>query len=149
MPVQNYLPSEKQRARHAIHYAIKQGKLDRPKNCSIAGCRSTSKIQAHHWKGYDQIHWLDVQWLCPKHHAHYLHLERDAQSLRGNLKSYPKKTLAEPRTEVYVLRLTVKEKAFLQQYSDDHGWPVSITLRHLITRFANKTLDPYAPIYHE
>lgn len=26
------------------------------------------KVEGHHYKGYEERHWLDVQWLCRKHH---------------------------------------------------------------------------------
>lgn len=41
-----------------------QGKIKR-KPCEVCG---EKKSQGHHYKGYEKEHWLDVQWLCVKHH---------------------------------------------------------------------------------
>lgn len=34
----------------------------RPDNCEA--CGRTCVPHAHHYKGYEPEHWLDVQWLC-------------------------------------------------------------------------------------
>lgn len=55
------------KARGAVSFALRSGKITRPKHCQIDGC-TEMRLQAHHWKGYAPEHWLDVQWLCHKHH---------------------------------------------------------------------------------
>ena len=54
----------KRRARSAVAYALKSGKLTKPDHCSICGCKS-DVIQAHH-ESYDKP--LEVMWLCFKCH---------------------------------------------------------------------------------
>jgi hypothetical protein len=54
------------KARSAISNAIRLGKITKPTRCQICGCET--KLEAHHWKGYDKEHWLDVQWLCRTDH---------------------------------------------------------------------------------
>lgn len=54
-------------AHHAVELAVKAGKLIRPKACEL--CMAGGKIEAHHHLGYEQAHWLDVQWLCQMCHA--------------------------------------------------------------------------------
>lgn len=51
-------------AGNAVYQAIKSGRLKRMP-CEVCG---ESKSEAHHHNGYDKEHWLDVQWLCRKHH---------------------------------------------------------------------------------
>jgi hypothetical protein len=58
--------AEKMRAHHAVRCAVKSGKLVRPEICS--SCRRPCKAQAHHHKGYQEEHWLEVEWLCAKCH---------------------------------------------------------------------------------
>lgn len=55
------------KARGAVSAALRTGKITRPKHCQVKGCNET-RLQAHHWKGYAPEHWLDIQWLCNKHH---------------------------------------------------------------------------------
>lgn len=66
-------------ARSAVWRAKRSGKLEPTRYCEIQGClvRAYDGLQAHHHKGYDKKHWLDVVWLCPKHHleAHNGNLE--------------------------------------------------------------------------
>ena len=57
----------KYKARHAIHNAVYRGSLKKPKICSK--CNKHSKIEAHHYKGYDKINWFNIIWLCPLCHA--------------------------------------------------------------------------------
>lgn len=54
------------KARSAISNALRLGKIIKPIKCQACGC--VEKLEAHHWKGYEKEHWLDVQWLCHKHH---------------------------------------------------------------------------------
>jgi hypothetical protein len=55
------------KARTAVSNALRLGKLARPEHCQIRGCDNT-RLEAHHWKGYEPENWLNVQWLCHKHH---------------------------------------------------------------------------------
>jgi len=55
---------ERNRARVAVYYAIKSGKLQR-QPCAVCG---HTPAQAHHHNGYEVQHALDVIWLCVPHH---------------------------------------------------------------------------------
>lgn len=55
------------KARTAISNALRLGKITKPNYCEISGCKET-RLEAHHWKGYDPKHWLNVKWLCHNHH---------------------------------------------------------------------------------
>jgi len=39
----------------------------KPAHCEHDGC-TTAKIEGHHHLGYEPEHWMDVIWLCKKHH---------------------------------------------------------------------------------
>lgn len=52
----------KQKAFRKLCYAIKTGKIIKPKRCQL--CGSIKNLDAHHWHGYDEDNILDVQWLC-------------------------------------------------------------------------------------
>lgn len=51
------------RARSAVAYALKTGRLQKPSRCESCGKRD-SKLDAHHHRGYARRHYLDVIWLC-------------------------------------------------------------------------------------
>jgi predicted HNH restriction endonuclease len=53
---------EMRAASHAVETAINNGSLIRPAECE--NCHLPHDVQAHHLKGYDPKHWLDVTWLC-------------------------------------------------------------------------------------
>lgn len=55
-------------ARHAVRDALACNRIKRPTICAVSDCTCKGPIQAHHWHGYDEAHWLDVQWLCRRHH---------------------------------------------------------------------------------
>lgn len=57
--------TEKQRARMALHYAVRIGKLIRPSQCD--SCNKTCKPHGHHHKGYKEP--LNVIWLCTLCHG--------------------------------------------------------------------------------
>jgi hypothetical protein len=59
---------EMRRAHNHVRLAIERGDLIKPSRCSIPGCNETD-IEAHHHKGYEPEHILDVVWLCTKHHV--------------------------------------------------------------------------------
>jgi hypothetical protein len=54
------------RAKECVLINTRNGKLVRPKTCSLCGNKSI-EIHAHHWS-YLQEHWLDVVWCCVKCH---------------------------------------------------------------------------------
>lgn len=51
-------------ANRALNNAIIRGEVER-KPCEVCG---EPESEGHHWS-YEEKHWLDVQWLCRKHHA--------------------------------------------------------------------------------
>lgn len=69
---QDLSPSERfmrRSARYAVKYAVRRGRLNKPTQCSSAGCCGKN-LQAHHHKGYAKENQLDVVWLCfDCHHA--------------------------------------------------------------------------------
>ena len=54
------------RARWALAQQIRYHGLKR-EPCKDCGARR--RVQAHHHKGYDKVHWLDVVWLCSVCHG--------------------------------------------------------------------------------
>lgn len=52
-------------ARGAISHAVRYGRLVK-QPCIQCG---NPKVEAHHHLGYEQEHWLDIQWLCKKCHT--------------------------------------------------------------------------------
>ena len=56
-------PSQQRRAHDAVHYAVAVGYLRKePCHCG------NRIVQAHHHLGYADEHFLDVVWLCARHH---------------------------------------------------------------------------------
>lgn len=54
----------KARARSELRRAVKEGRIKRlPCFCG------ETRVEGHHHKGYERSYWLDVMWLCPKHHV--------------------------------------------------------------------------------
>lgn len=53
-------------ARTAVRLAVDKGILEKLP-CEECG---ETKVEAHHYKGYEKEHRLDVQWLCRLHHRH-------------------------------------------------------------------------------
>jgi hypothetical protein len=51
-------------ARAAVGYHVKVGHIIKGP-CVVCGAL---KVHAHHPRGYDAAHRLDVEWYCPKHH---------------------------------------------------------------------------------
>lgn len=74
---------EKTRAHQKVGYAVKCGKIIKPKNCQNCG-NETKRIEGHHWHGYDDQHALDVQWLC-----HTCHMEADLRYNAEVIKQQP------------------------------------------------------------
>jgi len=63
---------EKWKARAKLRYAVKKGEIAKPNHCeevnlNIPDCYGA--IHAHHYLGYEGVHWADVKWLCVKHHG--------------------------------------------------------------------------------
>lgn len=60
---------QKTKARHAVKWALKSGKIMRPSLCS--SCEIRCVPNAHH-DNYDESQWLNVRWLCKScHSAHH------------------------------------------------------------------------------
>lgn len=55
-------------ARHAVRDALKCNRIAKSDTCSFANQYCRGDLQAHHWRGYDEAHWLDVLWVCQQHH---------------------------------------------------------------------------------
>lgn len=76
---------EKVKARLAISYAIRVGKLVRPDKCSLDNEQCRGKIQSHH---DDYSKKLEVTWLCSfHHHKLHLHLEEEGAEPRSSTPS--------------------------------------------------------------
>ncbi len=68
-------------ARNAVHAALNRGDIE-VQPCKYCGlppkkvkgnpkAQAHQRIQAHHYLGYEEIHWLDIEWLCgPCHGLH-------------------------------------------------------------------------------
>lgn len=74
---------EKDAARSKLRYAVKQGKIQK---LPCQECNN-SKVEAHHYLGYDGEHWKDVLWLCRFHHrkAHGFLTESYIKEVEGKL----------------------------------------------------------------
>lgn len=60
--------AERQNARQAVGRAVVSGRLKVPSECD--NCQITVlPLQAHHHRGYDKDHQLDVRWLCSGCHG--------------------------------------------------------------------------------
>jgi len=55
---------EKQRARVKLNYAVKIGKINKPKKCEV--CKKIGKLHGHH---HDYSKPLEVKWVCTGCHA--------------------------------------------------------------------------------
>lgn len=53
---------DKYLARELVRKHVLSGKIIKPTNCSV--CKETTKLQAHHYKGYLKENRLDIVWLC-------------------------------------------------------------------------------------
>ena len=62
-------------ARAAVRYAVRTGRLRQPTRCEFPGGSHEGRLESHHYRGYTEAHWLDVIWLCCKHHRR-LHVDR-------------------------------------------------------------------------
>ena len=60
---------EKVVARSEVHKARLSKKIHKPDKCSLCHQHKPPRaLDAHHKNGYDEQHWLDIQWLCRKCH---------------------------------------------------------------------------------
>jgi hypothetical protein len=60
---------QRQRARSRVRQALQKGALVKG-SCRYAVTGDCSGVlEAHHYLGYDDAHWLDVQWCCHRHHG--------------------------------------------------------------------------------
>jgi hypothetical protein len=57
-------PLNYKRAHYTLHDAVRYKKIEK-QPCAICG---ESKVEGHHYLGYEPENWLTVQWLCRKHH---------------------------------------------------------------------------------
>ena len=58
----------KRLARDKVFLAVKKGDIIRPNVC--CQCLRSSRVEAHHYLGYDTKHRLDIVWLCVScHHS--------------------------------------------------------------------------------
>ncbi len=60
-----YDENTKKWARLLVYAKVQQGTLEKL-SCEVC---NNPKTHAHHYKGYKPENWLDVKWLCHKHHA--------------------------------------------------------------------------------
>ena len=61
---------ERRKARSAVDWAIRSGKLPRPDSLQCHYCNCLAK-EYHHYKGYKPEYWLDVVPVCMKCHTQY------------------------------------------------------------------------------
>ena len=73
---------EKWAARAAVFRAVKKVKIIKPGYCDNANCMETEGLEAHHYNGYAKKNWLDVIYLCKKHHI-------EAHEIIGNIYENP------------------------------------------------------------
>jgi hypothetical protein len=61
---QYYKTPEKLQSRHAVHYAVKSGKIPNVKTLICSVCHERQAEHYHHWRGYEKEHQLDVIPVC-------------------------------------------------------------------------------------
>lgn len=68
-------PAEKKKKknRSVINNGLRDGKIKKPKTCSKCG-KHTSKLTAHHDKGYSKGGHTHVTWLC--YHCHKIETDK-------------------------------------------------------------------------
>ena len=57
---------ERQKARVALGYEVKVGRVVKPLACEQ--CHEVKPLQGHHHLGYAEEHWFHVIWLCRRCH---------------------------------------------------------------------------------
>lgn len=85
------VPADVADAHLAVTRALRAGTLVRLP-CQHPGCRwrSSRPTEAHHHKGYAREYWLDVIWLCRKHHIEADHKLGGGTRKRGKNRFAPK-----------------------------------------------------------
>lgn len=68
-------------AHRAVARAVINGTLIKPKNCEECNVEPR-RIEAHHPNGYDEEHWLDIEWLC---HSCHMRKHNNENSRRAGL----------------------------------------------------------------
>ena len=86
---------ERDRARGAVGRAVRDGVLVKPDACEE--CDRALKLDAHHHRGYDEAHALDVVWLCRRCH---LHAERTPEQWSTWARNGRAKVPPERRSEI-------------------------------------------------
>src|SRR5689334_21265666 len=83
MPKPVYVPTyrasygKREMARYAVKAEVNAGRLPRPKACAKCAENDPSKrYHYHHFKGYDEEHWLSVVPLCSNCHREAHHADR-------------------------------------------------------------------------
>lgn len=56
----------RQKARYAVHTALRAGDITKPKQCQ--GCGEIKRLQIHHTHGYSEENWLKVIFVCHECH---------------------------------------------------------------------------------
>jgi len=56
---------QKDKARHTLRNAVSSGRV---LQCPCSVCGTEEDVHGHHWS-YEKEHWLNVTWLCRKHHS--------------------------------------------------------------------------------
>lgn len=59
--------TDRSRARHAVAYAVRKGKLPRASSCLCGRCGQPA-AHYHHRNGYEKAFWLDVEPVCVECH---------------------------------------------------------------------------------
>lgn len=81
---------EQRQAREAVQYALRTGRL-KEGPCAMLASDCKGPIQAHH-HSYEPEFWLDVTWLCQRHHVRWEKEQRQKLALavmRGDPKATP------------------------------------------------------------
>ena len=70
------------KAKNAVINALSSNKISRPEKCQK--CSVVGSVEAHHHKGYDDDHLLDVKWLCRACHVE-AHKRIKAKDVSSNI----------------------------------------------------------------
>lgn len=103
----------RQAARGALQRAVARGVVVKPNVCSGCGRTCESReLDGHHHNGYDEVHWLDVEWLCKRchglvhGHAPQITVEQRRQATVTRLERYG----PDERRETYLHSTTPEER---------------------------------------
>ena len=71
-------------AQNALGNAVRDGKVEKPSDCQHC-LENNGIIHGHHWS-YEEVHWLDVMWLCPScHGAEHKRLNEIARNQKSSM----------------------------------------------------------------